>query len=46
LLKEALAGIADSNKEIQPENEPDMYNVKRILDSRINDKKRIEYLVK
>jgi hypothetical protein len=45
LLSKALLSIITNNKEIQPEEEPDVYNIKRILESRISNSK-VEYLVK
>jgi hypothetical protein len=46
LLKEAARAAETSNKEIQPEHELDVYNVKRVLDSRVSNKGQIEYLIK
>jgi hypothetical protein len=45
LLELALPGVAVSNEELQPNYELDIYNVKRILDSKVS-KEKIEYLVK
>jgi hypothetical protein len=45
LLELALLGVAVSNKELQLDYKLDIYDVKRILDSRVS-KRRIEYLVK
>jgi hypothetical protein len=45
LLEPALPGVAVSNEELQPNYELDIYNVKRILDSKVS-KEKIEYLVK
>jgi hypothetical protein len=45
LLKLALLRIAVNNKEIEPNYKLNVYNVKRILDSRVS-KRKIEYLVK
>jgi hypothetical protein len=45
LLELAPLGVAVSNKELQPNHELDIYNVERILDSRVS-RKKIEYLVK
>jgi hypothetical protein len=45
LLELALPEVAISNEELQPNYEPDVYNVERILDSRVS-KKKIEYLIK
>jgi hypothetical protein len=45
LLKLALLGVAISNKELQPNYKLDIYDVKRILDSRVS-RRKIEYLVK
>jgi hypothetical protein len=46
LLKEATGTTETSSKEIQPKHELDVYNVKRVLDSRISNKGQIEYLIK
>jgi len=45
LLKAVLKGAALSYKEIELENELDVYNVERILNSRIS-KQTVKYLVK
>jgi hypothetical protein len=45
LLELALPGVVVSNKELQPDYELDIYNVEKILNSRVS-KKKIEYLVK
>jgi hypothetical protein len=45
LLKLVLLGIAVSNKEIELNYKLNVYNVERILDSRVS-KKKVEYLVK
>jgi Chromo (CHRromatin Organisation MOdifier) domain len=45
LLELALPGVVVSNEELQPDYELDIYNVEKILDSRVS-KKKIEYLVK
>ena len=45
LLEKAPQNVTTSTDEIQPEEEPDVYDVERILDSRIS-KKKTEYLVK
>jgi hypothetical protein len=45
LLKLVLLGVAVSNKEIEPKHKLKVYNIKRILDSKVSNKK-IEYLVK
>jgi hypothetical protein len=45
LLELAPLGVAISNEELQLNHELDVYDVKRILDSRVSEK-RIEYLVK
>jgi hypothetical protein len=45
LLKLAPPGVAVSKEELQPDYELDIYDVERILDSRVSGKK-IEYLVK
>jgi hypothetical protein len=45
LLKLVLLGIAVSNKEIELNYNLNVYNVERILDSRVS-KKKVEYLVK
>ena len=46
LLKEAARVAETSNKEIQLEHELDVYNVKRILDSKVSNKGQIKYLIK
>jgi len=46
LLKEAARVAETSNKEIQPKHELDVYNVKRVLDSKVSNKGQIEYLIK
>jgi hypothetical protein len=46
LFKEAAGAAETSSKEIQPEHELDMYNVERVLDSRVSDKGQMEYLIK
>ena len=38
LLKEAARVAETSNKEIQPKQELDVYNVKQVLDSKISNK--------
>jgi hypothetical protein len=38
LLKEAAGAAETSNKEIQLEHELDVYNVERVLDSKVSDK--------
>jgi hypothetical protein len=45
LLELTLLGVAVSNKELQPNHKLDIYNIERILDSRVS-KRKIEYLVK
>jgi hypothetical protein len=45
LLELALLGIAVSNKEIKSNYKLNIYNIKRILDSKVS-KKKIKYLVK
>jgi hypothetical protein len=45
LLKLTLLRIAVSNKELQLDYKLNVYDVKRILDSKVS-KRRIEYLVK
>jgi Chromo (CHRromatin Organisation MOdifier) domain len=45
LLEKALEGIATSVEDIQPKESPNIYNVERILASRVS-RKRIEYLIK
>jgi hypothetical protein len=45
LLKLALLGIAVSNKEIKPNHKLDVYDIERILDSKVS-RKKIKYLVK
>jgi hypothetical protein len=45
LLELAPPGVVVSNEELQPDHEPDIYDVERILDSRVSGGK-IEYLVK
>jgi hypothetical protein len=45
LLELVLPRVAVSNEELQLDHELDIYNIKRILDSRVS-KKKIEYLVK
>jgi hypothetical protein len=45
LLKLALLGIAVSNKQVKPKNKLNIYNIKKILDSKVSNKK-IEYLIK
>jgi hypothetical protein len=45
LLELALPRVAISNKELQLKHELDVYNVEKILDSKVS-KRRIEYLVK
>jgi hypothetical protein len=45
LLELALLGIAVNNKEIQLDHKLDIYNVKKILDSRVS-RRGIEYLIK
>jgi Chromo (CHRromatin Organisation MOdifier) domain len=46
LLKEAVGTAGTSTEEIEPEHEPDVFDVERILDSRVNNKGKTEYLVK
>jgi hypothetical protein len=45
LLKLALPGVVVSNKELQLNYELNVYNMERILDSKVS-KKKIEYLIK
>jgi hypothetical protein len=45
LLEPAPLGVAVGNEELQPNYELDVYDVERILDSRVS-KKKIEYLIK
>jgi hypothetical protein len=45
LLELALLGVAVSNKKLQPDHKLDIYDMEKILDSRVS-KKKIEYLVK
>jgi hypothetical protein len=45
LLKLALLGIAVSSEEIEPNHKLDVYDIEKILDSRVS-KKKIKYLVK
>jgi hypothetical protein len=45
LLKLVLLGIVISNKELQLDYKLNIYNVERILDSRVS-RRKIEYLVK
>jgi hypothetical protein len=45
LLKLAPPGVVVSNEELQPDHELDIYDVERILDSKVS-RKKIEYLVK
>jgi Chromo (CHRromatin Organisation MOdifier) domain len=45
LLEHAPPGVAVGDEELQPDHELDIYDVERILDSRVS-KKKIEYLVK
>jgi hypothetical protein len=45
LLKLVLLGVAVSNEELQPDHELDIYDVEKILDSRVS-RKKIKYLVK
>jgi hypothetical protein len=45
LLKLAPLGVAASNEELQLDHKLDIYDVKKILDSKVI-KKKIEYLVK
>jgi hypothetical protein len=45
LLSKALLNVITNNKEIQLAEELDIYNVKRILASKISNSK-IEYLIK
>jgi hypothetical protein len=46
LLKEA-AGVAEtSSKEIQLKHELDVYNVEKVLNSKVSNKGQIEYLIK
>jgi len=46
LLKEAAGAAETSNKEIQLEHKLDVYNVKRVLDSKVSNKGQIKYLIK
>jgi hypothetical protein len=47
LLFRKVVRITDTNnKEIEPKHEPNIFNMKRILDSRVNNKNKTEYLVK
>ena len=46
LLKEAVGTVEPSTKEIKLEYKLDVFNVERILNSRISKKGHIEYLVK
>jgi Chromo (CHRromatin Organisation MOdifier) domain len=45
LLEKALDNIVTSNKEIQPEEELNIYDVEKILASRVSNGK-VEYLIK
>ena len=45
LLELVLLGVAVSNKELQLDHKLDIYDVEKILDSKVS-KKKIEYLVK
>ena len=46
LLKEAVGAADSSIEEIELEHKPDIFDVDRILDSKVNNKGRTEYLVK
>jgi hypothetical protein len=46
LLKKAPNRIAISKEELVPKEELDVYKVKKLLDSKINKKGKVEYLVK
>jgi hypothetical protein len=46
LFKEVAEIANTNNKEIELENEPDIFNIKRILDSRVSNRGQTEYLVK
>ena len=46
LLKEAVGTVEPSNKEIELEHKLNVFDVKRILDSKISKKGHIKYLVK
>jgi hypothetical protein len=46
LLKEVTRITNTNNKEIELENEPNIFDIKRILDSRVSNKEQAEYLVK
>jgi len=46
LLKEALARVVVSNKEIELDKDPNVYNVKKILNSYVSKYRKIEYLIK
>jgi len=46
LLKEAAKTAEPSTEEIKLKHKLDVYNVKRVLDSRISKKGQIEYLIK
>jgi hypothetical protein len=46
-LFKKVVGIADTSiKEIELEHKPNIFDIKRILDSRVNNKGETEYLVK
>jgi len=46
LLKEAARVVETSTKEIKLKHKLNIYNVKKVLDSRISNKGQIEYLIK
>jgi hypothetical protein len=46
LLKEATLDSRISNKEIDLKEEPDVYNVEVILDSRVSKNGKMKYLIK
>jgi hypothetical protein len=46
LLKEVVGTTNTNNKEIEPKHELNIFDIKRILDSRVNNKNKTEYLVK
>ena len=46
LLKKAIGAANSSTKEIKPEHELDVFDMERILDSKVNNKGKTEYLVK
>jgi hypothetical protein len=45
LLEKALNRVTTSNEEIQPKEEPNVYDVEKILASRVSNGK-VEYLIK